>query len=187
MPQHTLRLASTSGAFGGGGRMFVADKAGWEWPDLLLWIIVAISLSLLLWSLYLWGRFELVKIQQWREKQNLVNNDLQIPQRLYDTDIHKLIEYHAERFKDRNTDKCYPETRQKVRQAALNGAIRIWGRKSDRLGGGRWSSVWTLIEPEYWRQAELWPLAALWPLATDDESYAIKSIHTGPSCGIERS
>ena len=93
---------------------------------------------------------------------------------IYDAPIYEAVEYIAEQFEELASNECYPETRQKIRQAALNGNIRIWGRKSDRIGGGRWSLVWTLIEPQYWEQAEIWQLATSKDLADSQSIHAYR-------------
>jgi len=76
--------------------------------------------------------------------------------------VHEIVAYVAGRIGDTNTAKCWPDARRAIRQAALDGNIRIYGCKSEDTGNSQatsWSLVRTLIPPDYWELADLTGIA----------------------------
>jgi hypothetical protein len=73
----------------------------------------------------------------------------------------KALAHVRNAINDSDSKACYPAARAALRQAALDGAIHIYGHKSDRpMGeGGNYSMVSTLIPQLYWETADIGPLA----------------------------
>ena len=73
----------------------------------------------------------------------------------------KAVEHVRGAINDRNSKDAYPAARTALRQAALDGHVRIFGHKSERpMGaGGNYSLVSTPIPQIYWETADIGPLA----------------------------
>lgn len=70
--------------------------------------------------------------------------------------IYKGVEYVSERIGDAAETQCYPTTLNALRQQAVNGALRMRGRKQlDTADGTCFSSVHTDIPKEYWEKSVL--------------------------------
>jgi hypothetical protein len=77
----------------------------------------------------------------------------------YDMPIYEVIAHVAKAIGDENNKEFFPQTRQTVRQAALNDEIKIKGNKSAKLMGGGWNTVNTFIPQYYWETADIGVLA----------------------------
>jgi hypothetical protein len=76
--------------------------------------------------------------------------------------IWKAVQLAAEVVQDHDDNKCYPEARRQLRQAALEGRIDVWGQKEippRHLNDEGHSVVWSKIEPSYWHDYDLSPLS----------------------------
>jgi hypothetical protein len=76
--------------------------------------------------------------------------------------MHKVVEHVADCISDKNKSKFWPEARRAIRQAALDGQIKIYGHKSEETGNPNatsWSLVRTPIPSSYWQFADIAVLA----------------------------
>lgn len=96
-------------------------------------------------------------------------------QRANDTPMWEAIEYVAKSIGD--AAQFAPAARQAIRQLALDGALKIRGRK-ELVGGPpnqtTFSAVYSEIPPEYWRNS------VLSVLATDRGAWSLGGVHTDP-------
>jgi hypothetical protein len=77
--------------------------------------------------------------------------------------IHEVVAHAAKWIDDKDAAKYWPEARRAIRQAALDGQIKIRGHKSEETGndsGTSWSLVSTTIPQNYWELAEIRPCAS---------------------------
>jgi hypothetical protein len=72
--------------------------------------------------------------------------------------MHEVVAHVAQRIDDRDMAKFWPKARQVIRQAALDGKIKICGHKSEETGNTTatsWSLVSTAVPQAYWELAEI--------------------------------
>jgi hypothetical protein len=73
--------------------------------------------------------------------------------------ISEAIAYVAKVIGEEEDKDCFALTRHQMRQAALDGEIKVRGNKSSEPNGTAWSAVQTDIPCGYWETAEIGPLA----------------------------
>jgi hypothetical protein len=72
--------------------------------------------------------------------------------------MHEIVAHVARWTDDTDTAKFWPEARRVIRQAALDGNIKIRGHKSEETGNvteTSWSLVSTAVPQAYWELAEI--------------------------------
>ena len=95
----------------------------------------------------------------------------------FDTPIWRAVQHVRAAIDDIEHSKCYPRTLQAIRQAALNGQIKIRGHAQiDEDGPQRFSSVSSDISPDYWK------ISTIGPMATDEIGRGGYP-HTNPESG----
>lgn len=84
----------------------------------------------------------------------------------------RAVEYVREIIGDTGAEHCYRETRRQIRQAALSGSIKVWGKREippQHFGSAEeCKEVWSLIPPHYWDDFKLTEMAT-GPLYEDRE------------------
>ena len=78
------------------------------------------------------------------------------PQRV--APMHEVVAHVAQRIDDRDNAKFWPKARRAIRQAALDGKIKICGHKSEETGNTTATSlslVSTAVPQAYWELAEI--------------------------------
>lgn len=73
--------------------------------------------------------------------------------------ISEAIRYVATVIGEEEDKDCFALTRHQLRQAALDGEVKVRGNKSSEPNGTAWSAVQTDIPCGYWETAEIGPLA----------------------------
>ena len=76
--------------------------------------------------------------------------------------MHEIVTHVARSIDDADATKFWPEARRAIRQAALDGEIKICGHKSEDTGNDTatsWSLVSTAIPKAYWELADINSLA----------------------------
>jgi hypothetical protein len=75
------------------------------------------------------------------------------------------IEYLSGVVGDDDASQSFPEARKKMRQAAIEGRLEVWGRKEippeHLTAEQRARAVWSKIEPDYWHDYEINRLATV--------------------------
>ena len=72
--------------------------------------------------------------------------------------MHEVVAHVARSIDDTDAAKFWPEARRVIRQAALDGKIKICGHKSEDTGNDTatsWSLVSTAIPQTYWELADI--------------------------------
>lgn len=73
--------------------------------------------------------------------------------------IWQAVEHVRKAINDTNSKECYPTTLGAIRQAALDGKIKLRGRREiDRGGSQAFSDVSSDIPAEYWKVSTLEPM-----------------------------
>lgn len=88
-----------------------------------------------------------------------------------DMPIHEAISHVAKAIGEQVTRDVFPRSRQALRQAALDGEIKVRGNKSADLMGRGWSAVQTEIPSTYWETAEVGALATDPAADTDTHTF----------------
>lgn len=76
--------------------------------------------------------------------------------------MHEVVAHVARSIDDTDAAKFWPEARRVIRQAALDGRMKICGHKSEETGNATatsWSLVSTAIPQAYWELADINSLA----------------------------
>lgn len=92
--------------------------------------------------------------------------------------IYQVVDYVRTAIGDDNEGQCYPDTLIALRQAALNGEIRIVGKAELQHKSGHPDNVETDVKREYWNDHELAELATSPAYTTSDHSRPLK--YRGP-------
>jgi hypothetical protein len=102
-------------------------------------------------------------------------NSLPAPDSPIDAPIWRAVAYVRRAINDTNHQKCYPATLTAIRQAALDGKIKLRGRREIDVGGGpqTFSDVSSDIPAEYWK------VSTIGALATSEEGWGSYP-HTNP-------
>jgi hypothetical protein len=91
--------------------------------------------------------------------------------------MYEVVAHVARWIDDTDEAKFWPEARRVIRQAALDGKIKICGHKSEETGNATetsWSLVRTAVPQAYWELAEITVLATA--ISWADQFV----VHTGP-------
>lgn len=93
--------------------------------------------------------------------------------RSYETPIARAVAHVRGAINDLNHEKCFPETLKAIRQAALDGKIKIRGRREIDTGPSTtFSDVRSDIPSDYWKVSTIGAMAT-------DEKYSTDT-HTNP-------
>lgn len=92
-----------------------------------------------------------------------------------DTPIWRAVAHIRVAINDTDHDKLYPTTLNVIRQAALDGKIKLRGRREIDTGGRQqFSNVRSDISPEYWK------VSTIGAMATDERYQGGSWPHTNP-------
>jgi len=135
---------------------WLADSPADIWGMVIGASVLSFSVAMVICS-YRAAKFTAPKDTELPKQSRTTQVDEQEP--THDTPIYKAIDHIAAEIGDRDENECLPMARRALREAALNGRLQIWGRKSDSVGGNRWNQMITPIPKEYWEKAQIGALA----------------------------
>lgn len=95
----------------------------------------------------------------------------------YDTPMWKAVQHVAISIGEPKDGKCFPRARNDIRQATIDGHLKIWGRKQLTDRERTYSEVITEVPIAYWH------ISKIGPIATTDHPYEamyLNQAHTQP-------
>ncbi len=149
--------------FGTAALIALASLALQPW-SLAWWIGMALAAALVVLS---GGDLLYRRFLSWQVRQHL--------KPVRQTPIWKAVAHIRDAINDTSHGECYPETLKAIRQAALDGKIKLRGRPEINTDGPqKFSDVSSDIPPEYWR------VSLIGAMATDERCYGVGYPHTNP-------